>query len=348
MAREGREAETKFWRSPELVKTLLPYLYTYCVGRLAECNDITLGLLQRPFLWNQFIERSISKTLSQCTNLSWDEDEDKEVNEQERGEVEEEIHSMEMLENVGDLAKILTLFVDPKPFLLDLLHLICEKYPPNKMTSYPNGYGQVEVAGCCNKTHSVSPLGFLILDKIETTLGSTEQSVEKVEISGLFHWLEGMPALIHRVVQQQEMVRVASFGAFSCRNLETAEAFYALAQNCQTLRFPTIQIDHDIGADGWAMIRKAIQHLGRMVPRYDILTNKKAIAGGRRDDLRAIWDGLGFLSSWCLLEKDDGPRITRLEHWELLEEILDTREEEKQESEEHEAAGEPGQEENSN
>ena len=136
-----------------------------------------------------------------------------------------------MLENVEDLAKILTLFEDPKPFLLDLLHLICETYPPNKITSYPNGYGQVEVAGCCNKTHSVSPLGFLILDQIETTLGSTEQSVEKVEIFNLVLWLDGMPALIRRIVQQQEMVRVASVGVLSCRNMETAEAFYALAQN---------------------------------------------------------------------------------------------------------------------
>ena len=74
------------------------------------------------------------------------------------------------------------------------------------------------------------------------------------------------------------------------------------------------------------------------------------MVSGRRADLRAIWDGLGLWSSWRLLEEDHGPDSTRLEHWEMLEDILDTKEEgeeEEQVSEEHEVAEGPDQEENS-
>ena len=345
MSGGGRDAETKFWRTPELVKSLLPFLSAYSIERLAECHDVTRDLLQSTDIWNKFIKRSISETMRDSTNLSLEGVEDEDVE-----EVEEEIHRQEMLEIVGELAIILRMFEDANLLLLDLLHLICEKFPPNMVSSDDNRYELVDVACSCNATHSVSPLGFLILDEVETTLGSTEQSVQKVQISGLDRWL-GMPALIHRIVRQQEMVLVARVGVFSIWNKETAEAFYALAQNCLTLHFPTLWIAHQIGADGWATIRKAIQHLGRMVPRYHIMSTKKAMVGGRREDLRAIWDGLGLWSSWCLLEGDHGPGLTRLENWEMLEVILDTVEEEGKEeeqvSEEHEAAGGPDQEGNS-
>ena len=63
--------------------------------------------------------RSISETIRDKTNLSWDEMEDAEVG--------EEMHRQEILGSVGELR----MFEGAKPFLLDLLHLICQKYPPN-------------------------------------------------------------------------------------------------------------------------------------------------------------------------------------------------------------------------
>ena len=41
--------------------------------------------------------------------------------------------------------------------------------------------------------------------------------------------------------------------------------------------------------------------------------------------MRAIWDNLGLWSSWILVEESTG-RMERLEHWEVLEDILDTEE----------------------
>ena len=331
MPRGRRDAESKFWRTPELVEKLLPFLCVCSVERLAECHDLTRGLLQSPFAWNKFIRRSISKATIDSTTTWWEE---------------EDVEVQEMLDRVKILARILRMLEleDSKPLLLDLLHLICEKHPlisfvkeghPGHWNWMP-GQELVAVSCSCNQTHSVSPLGFLLLDAVEATVGTTEQTVEKVEVH---HLAVILPTLIRRVVQQEEMVGVVQTGIFSCMNKEMAEAFYALAQNCQTLLFPTLLIQHEIGEDGWTAIRKAIQHLGRIVPRYDIMASKKAMVGGRREDLKAIWDNLNFWGSWLLLEFSSHT-VTHLESWEMLEDILDTGE--GQVNEDQEAEAEPG------
>ena len=319
MSRGGRDAETKFWRTRELVDRLLPFLYTYSVERLAECHDITLELLQRPYVWNKFIKRSIEKTISVSTNLSWDEDEDAEVDDERREEVEEEIHRQEMLETVGDLARILRMFEDSKPFLLDLLHLICEKYPPNMISS--DGYVLVDVACSCNKTHSVSPLGFLILDEVETTLGSTEQSVERVHLSRFLENWQWLPEIMRRAACQQEMVEEVNIGTIYIDTKQTAEFFSALIENCRKMCFNMLEIEAEIGVDGWAAIRKVLEHQGRIFQAYEIVSTKRAMVQGGRDDMRAIWESLGQRSSWFV---NKGHHWTRLESLEMLEDELDS------------------------
>ena len=57
------------------------------------------------------------------------------MDDETREEVEEDIHRQEILETVGELARILRMLEVPKSFLLDLFHLIFEKYPPNMISS---------------------------------------------------------------------------------------------------------------------------------------------------------------------------------------------------------------------
>ena len=120
------------WRTPELVERLLPFLGVSSVERLAECHDLTRELLQRPFTWNKFIKRSISKAISE-SKVTWVEEEDEEADEEDRRkEVEEEIHREVMLDEVKILARILRMLEDDsRHLLLDLLHLICERIQPS-------------------------------------------------------------------------------------------------------------------------------------------------------------------------------------------------------------------------
>ena len=126
------------------------------------------------------------------------------------------------------------------------------------------------------------------------------------------------------------MASVVDATVISCESRKDAEAFYAITESCQVLRFRTLSIEREIGAEGWAAIRKAFELHERIFPRYDLTSTKQAMAEGRREDLRAIWDNLGLWSSWILVQESTG-RMERLEHWEVLEDILDTEEEEEAE-----------------
>ena len=44
------EAERKFWRIPELVETLLPFLDVKSILSLAQCHQLTLNILQGTFV----------------------------------------------------------------------------------------------------------------------------------------------------------------------------------------------------------------------------------------------------------------------------------------------------------
>ena len=206
------------------------------------------------------------------------------------------------------------MFEDSKPFQLDLLHPICENV---------NNFGnQLVVLACsCNQTHSVLLWGFLILDEVQLTLGSTEQSVKRVHLPGLFYeYWQWLPDLMRRLARQQEMVEVVHIGTIRIDNKETAELFSALTENCQTMCFETLEIEQEIGAGGWAAIRKALQLQGKIFPGYEIWSSKRAIVQGDRDDMRAIWDSIGQSGSWYVMGG-----FERLENLEMLEEILDTK-----------------------
>ena len=62
------DAEEKFWKTPELLETLLPFLDVASTLRLAEShfsseNDsLVLDVLQRPLVWKKLIERSLPES----------------------------------------------------------------------------------------------------------------------------------------------------------------------------------------------------------------------------------------------------------------------------------------------
>ena len=62
----------------------------------------------------------------------------------------------------------------------------------------------------CKRSHAVTHLGFLLLEKVESTLGSAEQEVDKVFISNLVEpWFSALQA---RAVRQQRKVCVQGEG----------------------------------------------------------------------------------------------------------------------------------------
>ena len=52
------EAEKRFWKTPELVEGLLPFLDPSSILTLAQAHPLTTGVIQGTYNWGRFIRRS--------------------------------------------------------------------------------------------------------------------------------------------------------------------------------------------------------------------------------------------------------------------------------------------------
>ena len=71
------------------------------------------------------------------------------------------------------LAGVLKKMKDPKPYLIDLLDLICQRFPPYD-------YFHVRVSCPRHTSHPVSVLWILLLEDTEGALGSAMQEIKAI------------------------------------------------------------------------------------------------------------------------------------------------------------------------
>ena len=139
--------EHRFWKSPDLVSQLLPFLDSSSTLALASVQPLVIQLLQRSSIWKGLLRR--------CTIEDYDN-----FDENNRFVVE-------------DLVGILKITEDPVPLLLELLHIICEKFSRYGR----NGY--VSVSCSLHPTdHQVNREGYELLELAE---GATKTTLLKVK-----------------------------------------------------------------------------------------------------------------------------------------------------------------------
>ena len=163
-------------------------------------HQLTADLLEGSPSWDKLVVRSCCYNQSYC----------KEVNEETVWEVELadwiptqiEVHRPP----IDCLITILAAMNNPEDSLLEVLHVICERYPPMayiaEEVSMPNLF---QLSCPCKRSHSVSHLGFLLLEAVEGAMGSATQKVEKVRIDRIQDlWLL---SLSNRVCRQERAVK---------------------------------------------------------------------------------------------------------------------------------------------
>ena len=286
----------KFWNTPELIEKLLPYLDTNSTKCLAEAHDLTQETLQRDSVWHKLVRRTFPPFTDPWGGVNlWHE-----------GELEKEVLLPSKRLKARALAELLKMANYPKSFQLDLLHVICEEFPPDEdnVDLCPVGDQYVQLTCSCNQTHYVAHLGFLLLEEVEATLGSREQLVEVVQ--GRLYLEPMFTALIDRAKRQQDLKEMTVLtNIVKCDSKKTVETFFNLTQHSRHLCFLLLIIDGEMDREDWGMLRKAaeltdrrdpdqwpIDHLVNGFPRSgpSISIYSGAMAGGRREDLRAIWD----------------------------------------------------------
>ena len=290
------------------METLMPFLDGQSTLALVKALPLALEVIQRKSMWTKLVRRVCPYGTDDVL-----------------GEAEEAVANYRR--KVMPLVQILKMMEDPNPLLLDLLHVICERFPPidrEGLTEDLRGFIQVSCS-CEDTSHTVSPFGFLLLEAVEGVMETTEQKVEKVVLRVLLD-LE-LAALESRLFRQQDLVDPWGTPAgqdtkvevlsMACNSKESAEAISTLIQYCKSVEVQNGLITIvDIGIEGWAALGKAVS---QNFVNWIISWNKEILASARREDLRAIWrcarNGWGFLQEDYML--------VLFEEWHLLERFLD-------------------------
>ena len=260
------EAEMKFWRSPELIVKLLPFLDLKSTLCLARSHDLTKNILQRGFAWNNLVRRT-------CP-FGWEED---------------QYVLQHKIDVVKDLVSILKLLKHPKVLLLDLLDAICDRFPADS-----NGLQIPEMSVGCPRhpgaSHNISWSGFLLLEEVEGAFGTTEQSLGSV----YGETLRGatLAALSSRISRQQQKVNLIHINDVEILSDRCVKAFETIMQVQPSLSRPIrLWMVGGIGRWGWEVIAKVLRLQPHVVVKVAGL--KEDMGEARKGDIKDIWDAVG-------------------------------------------------------
>ena len=282
MSVSDNEAEKKFWRTPELVEGLLHFLDPPSIIELGQVHPLTAGIMQGISTWNRFIRKSCPFPPANHQTSHWDWG----------------LGTEEKVAELRPILGVLQLIGSPLPHLLDLLEIICQRFPP---TEVRRGvlFGEVKVTCPTHKVHNVSALGFVLLELVEGALGSSLQKIRSVFVNSI----EGLlaSALKSRTMRQEGMIKKVDAHFFVSKTQDDVEALTTLVQRTTRFTFHRLAIEGDIGELGWAALPEVLKllpswFLGGVVvdPRgfQAIVTKRSFMLEGRREDVRAVWDAL--------------------------------------------------------
>ena len=243
----------------------------------------------------------------------------REVARNRRDELDKEMYFVQTRIKLLDLVELLKTRETLLPHLLDLLDLICERFPSRTNRPF------VKVSFPGHESRSVGPIGFQLLEAVEAALGTTEQRLELAMVDVLEDHL--LAALASRLARQQNtsQTTITVRRRIVCKKKDDCLAISSLMQNCNSFNLNGILlVPQDIGRDGWAALKEALSWRLHDIPR--IWTGLKAfMLSADREDLREIWDSVSLMwlvsrsdGSFVDFKKDDGEVA-----WQRLEQFLD-------------------------
>ena len=154
------EAEAKFWETPELLERLLSTLdldSTFSLARVMNKEILKRSMTAK--VWTTLVRQSFETMV--IPDVPSDDDADS-------------------LAVAQKLASILKIMKTPKAFLLDALHVICERLPPSLASSRDDPDKLQVSCPSHSEPHSISGWGFILLEEMEAALRTTEQSIRSV------------------------------------------------------------------------------------------------------------------------------------------------------------------------
>ena len=175
--------EEKFFFNPDLMEKFLPYLDSHALLQLCRSKiSCALNILQNrhnPSVWNKMINRSIPEIpfVDAITEINL-----------ARTQILPLISLVKMMQAKENY--------DANLATLTIVEAVCEK------SSDRDGQGSIQLVSPGHKSYSVTSLAFMLLEEVETSLGSTLQEIESFDAM----YDDVVPALASRVSRQRELV----------------------------------------------------------------------------------------------------------------------------------------------
>ena len=340
------EAEKKFWNCRELVERLFVYLDISSLAALLEAHKKIIGILTKGSVnWNNLTRRTVA---------GWDKEKDfTELQTRcEAGDVGDIVRDSEqkqqIMDNMLDLVKIMRMMSKIPGGPLDLLDLICERFPAlPRYTEVKSEWQHVKVSCPHHGSHSVALIGFLCLEAIEGALGTAQQAIELVEVDVILKG-EFLDALNNRLSRQLEQGLVVETSVkteylyFSKEGSEDisslmqkgqVEARYVKPGDCGCVQLyaqhgwglglqikPVCDCDSPNVKLDWAALGMALGW-GKLKIGTVLAGLKKDAKEANREDVRTVWEAIShFLVIWPekVFEKERGEQ-----GWQALEQFLD-------------------------
>ena len=319
-----REAEKKFWRTPELLESLLPFLDPASILTLAKVHSLTTGVMQGGLNWTRFLKSSCPSQAA--------------IQLQPQNLIQANTTAVTAAFNtLKPIVQILKLMGKLESQLLQLLDIICKRFPPINAP-----HDLIKIACPCSEVHEVSYLGLCLLEQIERSTRTSKQQVSLVvraDIRGsILHLLKS------RVTRPGGKIGQIVAGDFVFDTQDDAEAFLTLVKHVDNISFRRMIVRDLISEEGWAALAEALRLLPPLVLHaqevgdsgfWSFVISSRRISPrnlmlqGRRQDLRALFNALPVGSTWHLIH---GPANHVLFHkeaeedWTRLEQYLDTEE----------------------
>ena len=324
------EAESKFWKTPELLETFFSWLNleaTLNLARVMDKESLQSGITSK--VWNKLIRYNCPVDDRGRLFGGFLVDRDSFHTRYHDLKLQEAQHA------VKNLVTILKLMEQPNDLLLDLLDVICEGLPPLAIGGAVRRplRGSNHLQMVCPRhpePHDVSRAGFLLLEDIESALGTAEQRIKSMEVGVLNE--ATISAIGSRMTRQRDPVTsIRIRGTVDIETEKGALAFHTLMSGqIELVQTINLKVRGSVGGEGWEAVAKAMQLQPHLVNW--IFTTKPGLAEGKKDDIKKIWDTVG-LKRFCVYKTTQdlvdgkgwpGYSVVKLDNdWERLEQILD-------------------------
>ena len=294
------------------MEKLLQYMDAPSVLCLAQSKiSCTLDILQKvdnPSIWDKFTRRSfpgdeLPVVRSETFRAALDE---------QRAKVQPIIGILKMMDKAIS-----------SPCTLSLLNVIC------RQSGRVDHFGKIGLAGPYQETHTVNVLGFLLLEEVEGSVGTTLQEITSIDClpylggdprtqAGLAHLC--LSTLASRVRRQSARLTKMAIPCVPCSTRAVARDLETLTTKSELASFGRIEVRGNLGVDGWSELARALSSTEVRVGQME--ASREAMREGRREDLKTIFESL--FGSWLVRSWLIGLKIFfRTEGFEAIERHLD-------------------------